>query len=116
MHHPPVRGALAVDHAEDVVVAVPVVDDQRLVEPLGDVDVAPERLVLRRAFAAAFADAIGFGIGTGEFPEQDAGLAAAALVGAVGEVLTDPLHIGAAAAGTVPDLTAFALRALGVPR
>ncbi|WP_420753438.1 TetR/AcrR family transcriptional regulator [Rhodococcus sp. O3] len=86
-----------------------------LAEPV-DAALDAERLVLRRAFAAAFADAIGYGIGTGEFPEQDAGLAAAALVGAVGEVLTDPLHIGAAAAGTVPDLTAFALRALGVPR
>ena len=75
-----------------------------------------ERLVLRRAFAAAFADAIGHGIATGEFPDQDAGLAAAALVGAVGEVLTDPLHTGTAAADTVPDIVVFALRALGAPR
>ncbi|MGW0018762.1 TetR/AcrR family transcriptional regulator [Rhodococcus sp. NPDC003382] len=86
-----------------------------LAEPV-DAALDAERLVLRRAFAAVFADAIGYGIGTGEFPEQDTGLAAAALVGAVGEVLTDPLHTGAAATGTIPDLTVFALRALGVPR
>ncbi|WP_068161470.1 TetR/AcrR family transcriptional regulator [Rhodococcus phenolicus] len=86
-----------------------------LAEPV-DAALDAERLVLRRAFAAAFADAIGHGIATGEFPDQDAGLAAAALVGAVGEVLTDPLHTGTAATGTVPDLVAFALRALGAPQ
>lgn len=86
-----------------------------LAEPV-DAALDAERLVLRRAFAAAFADAIGHGITTGEFPDQDAGLAAAALVGAVGEVLTDPLHTGTATVGTVPDLVTFALRALGAPR
>lgn len=83
-----------------------------LAEPV-DAAVDAERLVLRRAFAAAFADAIRYGITTGEFLPQDADLAAAALVGAVGEVLTGPLRTGAASTGTVPALVALSLRALG---
>ncbi|MCD2113724.1 TetR/AcrR family transcriptional regulator [Rhodococcus rhodochrous] len=89
-----------------------------LAEPV-DAAVDVERLVLRRAFAAAFANAVRHGIATGEFPEQDVELTAAALVGAVGEVLTgrlpgaaDGRHC-AAAGSTVPDLVALALRAAG---
>ena len=44
MHHPPLGGTLVVDHAQHVGVRVAVVDDQRLAEPLGQVDVPPERL------------------------------------------------------------------------
>ncbi|MEE2033930.1 TetR/AcrR family transcriptional regulator [Rhodococcus chondri] len=88
-----------------------------LAEPV-DAALDAERLVLRRAFAGAFADAIRYGITTGEFPPQDADLAAAALVGAVGEVLTGPLQSGTLHAGptppeTVPALVALSLRALG---
>ena len=82
-----------------------------LAEPV-DAAVDAERLVLRRAFATAFADAVNHGIGTGEFPEQDVQLTAAALVGAVGEVLTGRLRSGATES-TVPDLVALALRAAG---
>ncbi|MCR8692805.1 TetR/AcrR family transcriptional regulator [Rhodococcus pyridinivorans] len=98
-----------------------------LAEPV-DAAVDAERLVLRRAFAAAFANAVRHGIATGEFPEQDVELTAAALVGAVGEVLTgrlpgaadgrhcaaaDGRHCDSAAGSTVPDLVALALRAAG---
>ncbi|MBS9373587.1 Fatty acid metabolism regulator protein [Rhodococcus sp. B50] len=83
-----------------------------LAEPV-DAAVDAERLVLRRAFAAAFANAVNYGIAAGEFPEQDVDLTAAALVGAVGEVLTGRLR--GAAESTVPDLVALALRAAGCP-
>lgn len=98
-----------------------------LAEPV-DAAVDAERLVLRRAFAAAFANAVRHGVATGEFPEQDVELTAAALVGAVGEVLTgrlpgaadgrhraaaDGRHRDSAAGSTVPDLVALALRAAG---
>lgn len=83
-----------------------------LAEPV-DAAVDAERLVFRRAFARAFADAIRFGVTTGELPPQDPDLVAAALVGAVGEVLTGPLGAGEASATTVPDLVTLALRAAG---
>ena len=92
----------------------PVLAYALLAEPV-DAAVDAERLVLRRAFAAAFAGAIRYGITTGEFADQDPDLAAAALVGAVGEVLTGPLRAGAASADTVPALVALSLRALGAP-
>ncbi|MEU5840616.1 TetR/AcrR family transcriptional regulator [Rhodococcus sp. NPDC047139] len=82
-----------------------------LAEPV-DAAVDAERLVLRRAFAAAFESAVNHGVGTGEFPEQDVALTAAALVGAVGEVLTGRLR-GGATESTVPDLVTLALRAAG---
>lgn len=90
----------------------PVLAYALLAEPV-DAAVDAERLVLRRAFAAAFSGAIRYGITTGEFPYQDPDLAAAALVGAVGEVLTGPLRAGAASADTVPALVALSLRASG---
>ncbi|MEE2059809.1 TetR/AcrR family transcriptional regulator [Rhodococcus artemisiae] len=83
-----------------------------LAEPV-DAAVDAERLVFRRAFAGAFADAIRFGVTTGELPPQDPDLVAAALVGAVSEVLTGPLSAGGASTTTVPDLVILALRAAG---
>lgn len=83
-----------------------------LAEPV-DAAVDAERLLFRRAFAAAFADAIRLGVTTGELPPQNPGLVAAALVGAVGEVLTGPLSVGEAAATTIPDLVTLGLRAAG---
>ncbi|MFD6893862.1 TetR/AcrR family transcriptional regulator [Rhodococcus sp. NPDC060086] len=84
-----------------------------LAEPV-DAAVDAERLVFRRAFAGAFADAIRHGVTTGELPPQDPELVAAALVGAVGEVLTGPLRAGVASTTTtVPDLVTLALRASG---
>lgn len=50
----------------------------------------------------------------GEFVPQNAQLAAASLVGAVGEVLIGPLSSGGEHPDTVADLVGFSLRALGV--
>ena len=69
--------------------------------------------MLRRAFAAAFEDALRRGVDSGDLTSRNPALSAAALVGAVGEVLTGPLQSGVAATDTVPELVAFALRALG---
>ncbi|MET4046375.1 TetR family transcriptional regulator [Rhodococcus sp. 1163] len=87
-----------------------------LAEPV-DRAVDAERLVFRRSFTDAIACAVVAGIAAGDIPEQNADLAAAGLVGAVGEVLVGPLgpdSKSATASDVVPDLVAFALRSLGV--
>ncbi|MCZ4276712.1 MAG: TetR/AcrR family transcriptional regulator [Rhodococcus sp. (in: high G+C Gram-positive bacteria)] len=85
-----------------------------LAEPV-DPAVDVERLVFRRAFTDAIAGAISAGIASGDIPEQNVHVAAAGLVGAVGEVLVGPLGPERTpGADVVPDLVAFALRSLGV--
>ncbi|MEU9041292.1 MULTISPECIES: TetR/AcrR family transcriptional regulator [unclassified Kitasatospora] len=61
-----------------------------LVEP-ADAVVDGERLVFRRAFRDVIATEIAAAVASGELPEQDPVLTAAALVGAVGEALAGPL-------------------------
>lgn len=85
-----------------------------LVEPV-DTVVDTERLHFRRAFAEAFESAVAEGVSSGELPAQDARTSAAALVGAIGEVLVGPLAAAPHAESVVPELIVFALRALGVP-
>src|ERR687888_472630 len=53
------------------------------------------------------------GVATGELPEQNASVVAAALVGALGGALVGPLATGADDAETVPTLIEFTLRAIG---
>ncbi|WP_328406384.1 TetR/AcrR family transcriptional regulator [Nocardia sp. NBC_00403] len=84
-----------------------------LVEPV-DAAVDNERLHFRRAFAEAFESAITEGVSRGELPAQDARTSAAALVGAIGEVLVGPLAHAPHGESVVPELVAFAMRALGV--
>ncbi|WP_405160605.1 TetR/AcrR family transcriptional regulator [Nocardia sp. NBC_01499] len=84
-----------------------------LVEPV-DTVVDTERLRFRRAFAEAFESAVAEGVSRGELPAQDAKNSAAALVGAIGEVLVGPLAAAPHGESVVPELIAFALRALGV--
>lgn len=85
-----------------------------LAEPV-DPAVDAERLVFRRSFTAAISQAIVAGVAAGEIPEQNVELAAAGLVGAVGEILVGPLGPDRASGPEViPDLVAFALRSLGV--
>lgn len=84
-----------------------------LVEPV-DAGVDTERLRFRRAFAETFQAAIADGVGTGRLPAQDPRTSATALVGAIGEVLVGPLAQGLQSESVVPELVAFALRALGV--
>lgn len=84
-----------------------------LAEPADPV-VDAERLVFRRAFRDLIAAQIADAIATGQLPPQNTELAAAALVGAVGEALVGPLAAGGGHVETViPDLISFTLRALG---
>lgn len=61
-----------------------------IAEPV-DPAVEAERLVFRRAYRDAFAEVIAEGVASGELPEQDPVVAAAALVGAIGEALVGPV-------------------------
>lgn len=83
-----------------------------LAEPV-DAAVDAQRLEFRRAFAASFETAIAHGVAEGRLPAQDSGLTAAALVGAIGEVLVGPLAAAPHAETVIPELVAFAVRALG---
>lgn len=84
-----------------------------LAEPV-DAAVDSERLHFRRAFAETFESAVAEGIAGGELPPQDPRISAAALVGAIGEVLVGPLADAPHGESVVPELIAFAIRALGV--
>ncbi|MGV9331815.1 TetR/AcrR family transcriptional regulator [Nocardia sp. NPDC003726] len=84
-----------------------------LAEPV-DAAVDSERLRFRRAFAETFESAVAEGIARGELPPQDPRISAAALVGAIGEVLVGPLADAPHGEAVVPELTAFAIRALGL--
>lgn len=83
-----------------------------LAEPV-DAPVEAERLRFRTAFRDVVAHRIEEGIAAGVFPEQDSAVTAAALVGAVAEVLIGPLTAESADAAAVSTLCTFALRALG---
>jgi AcrR family transcriptional regulator len=89
-----------------------------LAEPV-EPELAPVRLAYRKALAAEIANRIAAAIAARHLPEQDAVLAAAALVGALIEGLMGPLapH-GSDDPGKTRDaaqaLTLLALRALGV--
>lgn len=84
-----------------------------LAEP-ADPAVDTERLIFRREYAAVFARVISEGVATGELPEQDAAVSAAALVGAIGEALVVPLAAGGAEPQTIADLIRFARRGIGI--
>ncbi|WP_336084366.1 TetR/AcrR family transcriptional regulator [Nocardia sp. SSK8] len=83
-----------------------------LAEPV-DPAVDAQRLEFRRAFTATFENAIALGVADGQLPPQDSHLSAAALVGAIGEVLVGPLADTPRAETVIPELVAFAVRALG---
>jgi AcrR family transcriptional regulator len=85
-----------------------------LAEPV-DPAVEVERLAFRRAYAASFAAVLRDGVAAGELPPQNVELAAAALVGALGEALVGPLSPVAPdvdADALVADLVSFCLRAV----
>ncbi|MEO8889359.1 MAG: TetR/AcrR family transcriptional regulator [Jatrophihabitantaceae bacterium] len=85
-----------------------------LAEPV-DAKVDKLRLVFRKAFTDLVATAVADGVANGELPPQNPALTASALVGAIGEVLVDPLGTGGAAPDIVPTVITFALRGMGVP-
>ena len=85
------------------------------VDPLVDA----ERIAYRREYARRLVEALRAAIDTGEIPEQNVELTAAALVGGVGEALVGPLS---PVAGTAPPsaeiiaaLRQFVRRAVGAP-
>jgi class 3 adenylate cyclase len=86
-----------------------------LAEPV-DPLVEAERLEFRRAYRDVVAALIADGISARELPEQDPEVAAAALVGALGEALVGPLSPTGGDAdpdALVAQVVSFWLRALG---
>jgi AcrR family transcriptional regulator len=86
-------------------------------EPV-DAQVDAMRLDFRRSLAGELEARIKAAVAGGHLPEQDAGVAAPAIVGALMEGLLSPLAPqpadAAAARAAVQNATVFALRALGV--
>jgi AcrR family transcriptional regulator len=80
-----------------------------LAEPV-DPAVESERLVFRRAYAQVFASSLREGVLEGSLPPQDPELTAVALVGAIGEVLTQPHSADDDA--LVASLVRFCLRSI----
>ncbi|MFF1732973.1 TetR family transcriptional regulator [Streptomyces sp. NPDC058247] len=79
--------------------------------------VGAERLDFRRRYRALWAEVVREGVATGQLPPQNAEITAAALTGAIGEVLVDPLGTPDenATEELLTDLTAAALRCAGAP-
>ncbi|BAJ27051.1 MULTISPECIES: TetR/AcrR family transcriptional regulator [Kitasatospora] len=79
--------------------------------------VGAERLAFRRRYRALFAEVVREGVATGRLPAQNDEITAAALTGAIGEVLVDPLGTPAddGTDDLLADLTALALRCAGAP-
>ncbi|UUN30018.1 TetR/AcrR family transcriptional regulator [Streptomyces sp. FIT100] len=78
--------------------------------------VGEERLLFRHRYREVFAEVIREGIAAGLLPDQDPDVTAAALTGAIGEVLVDPLSApaeGDAADRLVTELVAMSLRCAG---
>jgi AcrR family transcriptional regulator len=89
-----------------------------LAEPV-DPAVEVERLVFRRAYAAVFAAVLRDGIASGQLPDQDPELTAAAVVGALAEALVGPLSPVAPALDEdrlVAGLVTFCQRSIGATR
>jgi AcrR family transcriptional regulator len=80
-----------------------------LAEPV-DPAVEAERLVFRQAYARVFSASLSEGIADGSLPPQDPDLTSVALIGAIGEVLTQP-H-GADDEALVASLVRFCLRSI----
>ncbi|MFZ3567428.1 TetR/AcrR family transcriptional regulator [Streptomyces sp. BH097] len=87
-----------------------------LVAP-ADPKVGAERIDYRRRYHTLFAEVVHEGMAAGLLPEQNGGITAAALTGAIGEVLADPLaaHDEAGGGELIAELTAMALRCAGAP-
>ncbi|MEV5603969.1 TetR/AcrR family transcriptional regulator [Streptomyces sp. NPDC052299] len=82
-----------------------------------DPAVGAERLEYRRRYRALFAEVVHAGIDEGLLPAQNGEITAAALTGAVGEVLVDPLGAGdgETTEALLTELVAMALRCAGAP-
>ncbi|MEU9860624.1 TetR family transcriptional regulator [Streptomyces sp. NPDC047971] len=79
--------------------------------------VGAERLDFRRRYRTLFAEVVSEGVASGALPPQDPEVTAAALTGAIGEVLVDPLGGSEGDPDQlVAELTAMSLRCLGAGR
>lgn len=83
-----------------------------LAEPV-DTAVDAKRLVFRRAYQDIIVGIVTDGVRRGVLPPQNARITAAALVGALGDVMVGPLSSADPSPDTVPALITFVLRALG---
>ncbi|MEV6796008.1 TetR/AcrR family transcriptional regulator [Streptomyces sp. NPDC051320] len=79
--------------------------------------VGAERLDFRRRYRTLFAEVVQEGAAEGLLPAQNSEITAAALTGAIGEVLVDPLAAPdeKATGELLAELTAMALRCAGAP-
>lgn len=77
--------------------------------------VGRERLEFRRRYRELFAEVVREGVDAGLLPEQEPWITAAALTGAIGEVLVDPLSVPVedSADALVAHLTTTSLRCAG---
>src|SRR4051812_40093957 len=85
-----------------------------LAEPV-DPAIEAERLTFRRAYRDVFARILEDGIRSGELPRQNVQLAAAAVVGAIGEAMVGPLSMRGSPAQIrklLPDLVRFCIRSV----
>lgn len=83
-----------------------------LAEPAAP-EVEAARLEYRQAYRAVFAGLVAEAVAAGELPEQDPEVTAAAVVGALAEVLVVPLRLGALPPDTLHHLVHTTLRTLG---
>ena len=106
------RIASAVEAFSRRALAAPVLAYSLLAEPV-DPLVEAERLTFRRGYRDAFGAAIEQGIAAGELRDLDAQVAAAALVGALGEALVGPLSSSSNGRhALVANLVQFCLNAI----
>jgi AcrR family transcriptional regulator len=112
------RVAAAAEAFSRRALAAPTMAYALLAEPV-DPAVEAERLAFRRGYRDAFARALDEGIASGELREQDSELAAAAIVGALGEALLGPLSPASNGRGArrhhdalVANLVQFCLNAI----
>jgi AcrR family transcriptional regulator len=115
---PSERVAAAAEAFARRALAAPVMAYALLAEPV-DPTVEAERLSFRRGYRDAFARALDDGIARGELRGQDSALAAAAIVGALGEALVGPLSPTSGGRGArrhhdalVANLVQFCLNAI----
>jgi AcrR family transcriptional regulator len=86
-----------------------------LAEPV-DPAVEAERLHFRHSYRDVIAEILAEGVGSGELPEQDVEVTAAALVGAIGETMLGPLSPtanGGDPEALIASLINFCTRAIG---
>ena len=109
------RVAACVEAFSRRALAGPVLAYSQIAEPV-DPSLEAERLTLRRGYRDVFAGLLREGIETGELPEQDVEVTAAALIGGIGETMLGPLSPtanGGDPEALIASLINFCTRAIG---